>query len=109
MEKIIQKLCQNHSKIDQKSERAQDTVRDTVQTSDIADATYKGGAASGRTHKQRGGARFARAPLGIHFHYVLYNFLSFLLILGLIFEWGGDLLYYNPINSNPITPLHNKM
>ena len=49
MEKNIQKICQNHPKINHKSETAQDTVRDTVQTSDIADATYKGGAASGRT------------------------------------------------------------
>ena len=57
----------------------------------------------------KGGAREARAPFWTHFHYVLYNFLSFLLIFGLIFEWGGDLLYYNPINSNPITPLHPRI
>ena len=55
----------------------------------------------------KGGAREACAPFWTHFHYVLAISDHFLLIFGLIFEWGGDLLYYNPINSNPITPLHN--
>jgi len=38
----------------------------------------------------------------------LYNFIACLRIFVLIFAWGGDLLYSNPINSNPITPFHNK-
>ena len=44
---------------------------------------------SGGGNNKGGRAREARAPFWTHFHYVLYNFLSFLLIFGLIFEWGG--------------------
>ena len=63
--KIIQKTVKNNPKIIKKSERARDTVRDIVQKSNIADATYKGGAASGRTQRQRGSSARKRAPASL--------------------------------------------